>query len=88
VGALHDFTLLKADYSVLGVGKPLETVPTLPASAVSALTCLGSRGLTTAPLMAEVLVSSLCNQPLPMSNDLLNAVNTSRFMTREAIRGI
>ena len=88
VGALHDFSLLKAHYSDLGVGKPLEAVPTLPASAVSALTCLGSRGLTTAPLMAEVLVSSLCNQPLPMSNDLLNAVNTSRFMTREAIRSI
>ena len=86
VGALHNFDLLKEHYTMLGVGKPLTSAPVLPSSVVSTLTCLGSRGLTTAPLMAEVLVSSLCNEPLPLSNDLLNAVNTSRFMTREAIR--
>lgn len=86
VGALHDFNALKKHYDMLGVGKPLTSAPVLPSSVVSTLTCLGSRGLTTAPLMAEVLVSSLCKEPLPLSNDLLNAVNTSRFMTREAIR--
>ena len=86
VGALHDFNALKKHYDMLGVGKPLTSAPVLPTSVVSTLTCLGSRGLTTAPLMAEVLVSSLCKEPLPLSNDLLNAVNTSRFMTREAIR--
>ena len=86
VGALHNFDSLKEHYTMLGVGKPLTSAPVLPSSVVSTLTCLGSRGLTTAPLMAEVLVSSLCNEPLPLSNDLLNAVNTSRFMTREAIR--
>ncbi len=86
VGALHDFNALKKHYHMLGVGKPLTSAPVLPESAVSTLTCLGSRGLTTAPLMAEILVSSLCKEPLPLSNDLLNAVNTSRFMTREAIR--
>ena len=86
VGALHNFDSLKELYTMLGVGKPLTSAPVLPSSVVSTLTCLGSRGLTTAPLMAEVLVSSLCKEPLPLSNELLNAVNTSRFMTREAIR--
>ena len=86
VGALHNFDSLKEHYTMLGVGKPLTRAPVLPESVVSTLTCLGSRGLTTAPLMAEILVSSLCKEPLPLSNDLLNAVNTSRFMTREAIR--
>ena len=86
VGALHNFDSLKELYTMLGVGKPLTSAPVLPSSVVSTLTCLGSRGLTTAPLMAEVLVSSLCKEPLPLSNVLLNAVNTSRFMTREAIR--
>ena len=86
VGALHNFDSLKELYTMLGQGKPLTSAPVLPNSVVSTLTCLGSRGLTTAPLMAEVLVSSLCKEPLPLSNDLLNAVNTSRFMTREAIR--
>ena len=87
VGLLHDFSTLKSQYDALGVGKPLQATPSLPASYCAALTCLGSRGLTTAPLMAEVLISSLCHEPLPLNNDLLNAVNTSRFMTREAIRG-
>jgi tRNA 5-methylaminomethyl-2-thiouridine biosynthesis bifunctional protein len=86
VGALHNFDSLKEHYTMLGVGKPLTSAPVLPSSVVSTLTCLGSRGLTTAPLIAEVLVSSLCKEPLPLSNELLNAVNTSRFMTREAIR--
>ena len=86
VGALHNFDSLKELYTMLGVGKPLTSAPVLPSSVVSTLTCLGSRGLTTAPLMAEVLVSSLCKEPLPLRNDLLNSVNTSRFMTREAIR--
>lgn len=86
VGALHDFDALKDSYTDLGLGKPIERVPPLPQNAVSVLTCLGSRGLTTAPLMAEVLVSSLCRQPLPLNNDLLNAVNSCRFMVREAIR--
>ncbi len=87
VGALHNFDSLKTHYAMLGAGKPLTSAPILPNTVVSTLTCLGSRGLTTAPLMAEVLVSSLCKEPLPLSNDLLNAVNTSRFMTREVIRG-
>ncbi|MEC8490094.1 MAG: bifunctional tRNA (5-methylaminomethyl-2-thiouridine)(34)-methyltransferase MnmD/FAD-dependent 5-carboxymethylaminomethyl-2-thiouridine(34) oxidoreductase MnmC, partial [Pseudomonadota bacterium] len=69
VGALHNFDSLKEHYTMLGVGKPLTSAPVLPSSVVSTLTCLGSRGLTTAPLMAEVLVSSLCKEPLPLSND-------------------
>ncbi|BFT29863.1 bifunctional tRNA (5-methylaminomethyl-2-thiouridine)(34)-methyltransferase MnmD/FAD-dependent 5-carboxymethylaminomethyl-2-thiouridine(34) oxidoreductase MnmC [Alteromonas sp. D210916BOD_24] len=86
VGQLYDFSTLKPTFSELGLGKPLESVATLPKCAVSTVTCLGSRGLTTAPLMAEILISSLCDEPLPLNNDLLNALNTSRFMVREAIR--
>ncbi len=50
------------------------------------LTGLGSRGLTTAPLMAEILVSQLCSAPLPMDNRLLNALNPNRFLIRDLIR--
>jgi tRNA 5-methylaminomethyl-2-thiouridine biosynthesis bifunctional protein len=87
VGALHNFKTLKQEYADLGVGKPFQQVSTLPQSNVSTLSCLGSRGLTTAPLLAEVLASTLLREPLPLNNDLLNAVNTSRFMVREAVRG-
>ncbi|WP_421131799.1 bifunctional tRNA (5-methylaminomethyl-2-thiouridine)(34)-methyltransferase MnmD/FAD-dependent 5-carboxymethylaminomethyl-2-thiouridine(34) oxidoreductase MnmC [Alteromonas sp. A079] len=88
VGMLDDFKALKANYAMLGLGKPLATAPTLPNTPVSTLACLGSRGLTTSPLMAELLVSSLCHEPLPVENTLSNALNTSRFMTRDAIRGL
>ena len=50
------------------------------------LTGLGSRGLTTAPLMAEILVSQLCGRPLPLENKLLNALNPNRFLIRDLIR--
>jgi tRNA 5-methylaminomethyl-2-thiouridine biosynthesis bifunctional protein len=50
------------------------------------LTGLGSRGLTTAPLMAEILVSQLCSRPLPLDNRLLNALNPNRFVVRDLIR--
>ena len=50
------------------------------------LSALGSRGLTTAPLMAELLVSQLTGAPLPLEQDLLNALAPNRFLIRDAIR--
>jgi len=50
------------------------------------LTGLGSRGLTTAPLMAELLSSQISGQPLPMANNLLNTLNPNRFLIRQLIR--
>ena len=47
---------------------------------------LGSRGLTTAPLCAEILVSQILNEPLPLSKHLLDALNPNRFLVRELIR--
>jgi tRNA 5-methylaminomethyl-2-thiouridine biosynthesis bifunctional protein len=50
------------------------------------LTGLGSRGLTTAPLLAEIAVSQLLKQALPMQNELLDALNPNRFLVRSLIR--
>jgi tRNA 5-methylaminomethyl-2-thiouridine biosynthesis bifunctional protein len=47
---------------------------------------LGSRGLTTAPLCAEILVSQILNEPLPLSSNLLDALNPNRFLVRGLIR--
>ena len=46
VGALHNFDVIKSQFAMLSVGKPLTSAPLLPNSVVSTLTCLGSRGLT------------------------------------------
>ena len=42
------------------------------------LTGLGSRGLRTAPLLAEMLASQVNSEPLPFPNDILNALQTNR----------
>ena len=53
---------------------------------VMCLTGLGSRGLTTAPLLAEIAVSQLLKRALPMQNQLLDALNPNRFLVRSLIR--
>ncbi|MDT0593957.1 bifunctional tRNA (5-methylaminomethyl-2-thiouridine)(34)-methyltransferase MnmD/FAD-dependent 5-carboxymethylaminomethyl-2-thiouridine(34) oxidoreductase MnmC [Glaciecola petra] len=50
------------------------------------LTGLGSRGLTTAPLMAEILVSQMLGRPLPLNGKLLDALMPNRFLVRNLIR--
>ena len=87
-GMLTNFEALKPDYVDLSLGKPLHTAKALPPIPISTVCCLGSRGLTTAPLMAELLASELTHEPLPLNNDLCNAVHPARFMIRDCIRGI
>jgi len=53
---------------------------------VHALTGLGSRGLVTAPLLAELLVSRILGEPLPVERDLAAAVRPARFRERLARR--
>lgn len=74
-----------ADLSNMPRGKQAENAVDLPN--VFALLGLGSRGLTTAPLMAELLVSQMLGEPLPLPQDLLEAVNPNRFMIRALKRG-
>lgn len=75
------------DWLELGKGKPLNTMPPPTGAPVHVLTGLGSRGLTTAPMMAEVLACQLCHEPLPLPGHLLNTINPWRFTVRQAIRG-
>ena len=74
---LHELYKAKAD--------SYYPVPSIKPN-VFLLTGLGSRGLTTAPLMAEIVVSQLCGRPLPLENRLLNALNPNRFLIRDLIR--
>ncbi|MDM7860322.1 bifunctional tRNA (5-methylaminomethyl-2-thiouridine)(34)-methyltransferase MnmD/FAD-dependent 5-carboxymethylaminomethyl-2-thiouridine(34) oxidoreductase MnmC [Alteromonas sp. ASW11-36] len=51
------------------------------------LTGLGSRGFTTAPLMAEVLASQMFAEAAPLSHELLATINPNRFLLRSLKRG-
>ncbi|MGF1748722.1 bifunctional tRNA (5-methylaminomethyl-2-thiouridine)(34)-methyltransferase MnmD/FAD-dependent 5-carboxymethylaminomethyl-2-thiouridine(34) oxidoreductase MnmC [Vibrio cionasavignyae] len=43
---------------------------------------LGSRGLSSAPLVAEALISQICGDPLPLPVDLLSGIHPSRTWIR------
>ena len=49
-----------------------------------ALLGLGSRGLTTAPLMGELLAAWITADPLPMEGGLVDVVDAARFVSRRA----
>lgn len=48
---------------------------------------LGSRGLTTAPLLGELLASQICQEPLPLSESIWQVITTNRSWIRNWVRG-
>lgn len=48
------------------------------------LCALGSRGLTLAPLLGEVLAAWICGTPVPLASSLLDAIDPARFVARAA----
>ena len=53
----------------------------------------GSKGITQAPLCAELLASAICGEPLPLENDITAALDPNRFLLRKSglkhlIRGL
>jgi len=48
---------------------------------------LGSRGLTSAPLAAEVLAGQICGEPPVLPRYLQQAISPSRFLKRALVRG-
>jgi len=53
-----------------------------------ALLGLGSRGFTTAPLMAELLASQILNEPWPLERTAALLLHPARFMARDMKRGL
>ena len=47
----------------------------------------GSRGLTSAPLCAELVAAELSGEPLPVSSQVARAVAPARFLVRRIIKG-
>jgi tRNA 5-methylaminomethyl-2-thiouridine biosynthesis bifunctional protein len=87
VGAVPDTSKQAAQYNNLYKALPAKYYPQPINHANLFMLCgLGSRGLTTAPLCAEILVSQILNEPLPLSSNLLDALNPNRFLIRGLIR--
>ncbi|UXI00512.1 bifunctional tRNA (5-methylaminomethyl-2-thiouridine)(34)-methyltransferase MnmD/FAD-dependent 5-carboxymethylaminomethyl-2-thiouridine(34) oxidoreductase MnmC [Photobacterium sp. TY1-4] len=52
-----------------------------------ALIGLGSRGLSSAPLLGELLASQICGDPLPLPNSVLDALHPGRMWVRKLVKG-
>ena len=48
---------------------------------------LGSRGVCSAPLLAELLAAQLCDEPYPLSRPILDNLAPNRYWTRKLLRG-
>ncbi|WP_299014276.1 bifunctional tRNA (5-methylaminomethyl-2-thiouridine)(34)-methyltransferase MnmD/FAD-dependent 5-carboxymethylaminomethyl-2-thiouridine(34) oxidoreductase MnmC [uncultured Photobacterium sp.] len=62
-----------------------EPVPTY--SNLYSMIGLGSRGLSSAPLLGELLASQICGDPLPLPNDMLDALHPGRMWVRKLVKG-
>ncbi|WP_058119580.1 bifunctional tRNA (5-methylaminomethyl-2-thiouridine)(34)-methyltransferase MnmD/FAD-dependent 5-carboxymethylaminomethyl-2-thiouridine(34) oxidoreductase MnmC [Photobacterium kishitanii] len=52
-----------------------------------AIVGLGSRGLSSAPLLGELLASQICGDPLPLPHTVLDALHPGRMWVRKLVRG-
>lgn len=60
---------------------PIDDAPVYPNLFIFG--ALGSRGLSTAPLCAEILASQIFGQPLPLDDETLAELNPNRFWVRK-----
>jgi tRNA 5-methylaminomethyl-2-thiouridine biosynthesis bifunctional protein len=79
VGAMPDFGALQAMR-----GERLRDVPRH--AGLHCLLAYASRGLTWAPLAAELLAAQLCREPLPLERDLCATIDPARFALQELRR--
>ncbi|GAC17480.1 bifunctional tRNA (5-methylaminomethyl-2-thiouridine)(34)-methyltransferase MnmD/FAD-dependent 5-carboxymethylaminomethyl-2-thiouridine(34) oxidoreductase MnmC [Paraglaciecola arctica] len=87
VGAVPESSIQTQKYHDLYKALPAKHYPQpINHTNLFMLCGLGSRGLTTAPLCAEILVSQILDEPLPLANQLLDALNPNRFLVRGLIR--
>lgn len=87
VGAVPDLQAQKTQFSYLSKDKTLvRQINPADHSGLFVFAGLGSRGLCTAPILAELLASQICASPLPLSMEMQAMLNPNRFLIRELIR--
>ncbi len=87
VGAVANSQAQHTQYADLYKALPAERYPIAQDYPnLFVLSGLGSRGLSTAPLCAEILASQITASPLPLPMQLLNTLNPNRFLIRSLIR--
>ncbi|MFC0321963.1 bifunctional tRNA (5-methylaminomethyl-2-thiouridine)(34)-methyltransferase MnmD/FAD-dependent 5-carboxymethylaminomethyl-2-thiouridine(34) oxidoreductase MnmC [Gallibacterium melopsittaci] len=88
-GNVGDFSQQTADYhNLFNLRRRRQTIaPAAHYPNLYLLGALGSRGLTSAPLLAETLASLIYGEPLPLSADILAELQPNRFWVRKWLKG-
>lgn len=88
VGALPDTDYFQQAYAELRHGRAGQVFPAARYQPnLYVLGGLGSRGLTTSGLCAELLAATLMGEPLPVQSSLYQAMHPARFLVRQLRRG-
>ncbi|WP_145594751.1 bifunctional tRNA (5-methylaminomethyl-2-thiouridine)(34)-methyltransferase MnmD/FAD-dependent 5-carboxymethylaminomethyl-2-thiouridine(34) oxidoreductase MnmC [Yersinia aleksiciae] len=89
VGAVPDYAATLAQYQDLPRkiqrGDEIAPAPVWPE--LFMVGALGSRGLCSAPLVAEILAAQMFGEPLPLDAPTLAALNPNRFWIRKLLKG-
>ena len=84
VGAVPDYHQTKSVYNDLHKGKPAHKYANAPVhQQLFMLGGLGSRGLCSAPMLAEILSCQLTQEPMPVSQQLLDQLNPNRYWIKQ-----
>jgi len=86
VGNVPDYVATLAQYADLATNKA-EAASAPVYSGLFMLGALGSRGLCSAPLAAEILASQMSEEPIPLDGETLAALNPNRFWVRKLLKG-
>lgn len=89
VGAVPEYAATLAQYQDLPRkiqrGDEIAPAPVWPE--LFMVGALGSRGLCSAPLVAEILAAQIFGEPLPLDASTLAALNPNRFWIRKLLKG-
>ncbi|EPS2708435.1 bifunctional tRNA (5-methylaminomethyl-2-thiouridine)(34)-methyltransferase MnmD/FAD-dependent 5-carboxymethylaminomethyl-2-thiouridine(34) oxidoreductase MnmC [Cronobacter turicensis] len=89
VGNAPDHAATLRDYATLSqhASAPETVAPAPVLGNLFVLGALGSRGLCSAPLAAEILASQMNGEPLPLDGATLAALNPNRLWVRKLLKG-
>ncbi|QHB17639.1 bifunctional tRNA (5-methylaminomethyl-2-thiouridine)(34)-methyltransferase MnmD/FAD-dependent 5-carboxymethylaminomethyl-2-thiouridine(34) oxidoreductase MnmC [Mannheimia pernigra] len=89
VGAMHHFEQQKIQYANLyNQLRRKQAVETADIFVnLYMVNGLASRGLTTAPLLGELLASLIANEPIPISEDIWHNLSPNRTWMRKLLKG-
>lgn len=86
-GALPDYEHILAQSSVQKTDASCLADEAAVWPGLFILGAFGSRGLSSAPLAAEVLAAQMCREPIPLNTRTLEALNPNRYWLRKLRKG-